>query len=186
MVNRILLLMAQRNINAATLTKELNLANSSITDWKKGKAKPSVEAIMKIADFFNVSTDYLLGRTIITKEGINMPDTKQKAEAYRSLISDEGINRIKLNLIPLINNYGYENLAKDIGLEISDIKHFLSLDISIGYKGLSKLDKILLALDTNIYQLLNSGDFIREKTHKIVATGGGSEEMEVPEEEITT
>ena len=36
---------------------------ASITQWKKGIAKPSFDAIIKISDYFNVTTDYLLGRT---------------------------------------------------------------------------------------------------------------------------
>lgn len=59
-INRILSLMNDSSITAKQLTTELELSNSSITDWKKGKAKPSTDAIVKIADFFNVSTDYLL------------------------------------------------------------------------------------------------------------------------------
>lgn len=62
MIDRILSLLNTYNISAFKLTKDLNLSNSAITDWKKGKAKPSVDALIKIADYFNVSTDYLLGR----------------------------------------------------------------------------------------------------------------------------
>jgi len=52
--------MAENNITAKCLTTELELSNSSITDWKKGKARPSTDAIIKIADYFEVSTDFLL------------------------------------------------------------------------------------------------------------------------------
>lgn len=62
-VERILQLIQQRNITAHKLTKDLGLSNSAITDWKKGKAKPSYGAIVKIAEYFNVSTDYLLRKT---------------------------------------------------------------------------------------------------------------------------
>ena len=59
-INRILLLMEKENINARKLTRDLELSNSSITEWKKGKAKPSIEAVVKIAGYFGVTTDYLL------------------------------------------------------------------------------------------------------------------------------
>ena len=45
----------------AVITK-LNISRSSVTSWKKG-IQPSSEILQKIADYFNVSTDYLLGRT---------------------------------------------------------------------------------------------------------------------------
>ncbi|GEM_PF-945337 len=60
MIDRILNLMDAHNITAAKLTSDLEIANSSITDWKKRKSRPSTEAIIKIANYFNVSTDYLL------------------------------------------------------------------------------------------------------------------------------
>ena len=35
----------------------------SYAQWEKGLRKPSAENLQKRADFFNVSTDYLLGKT---------------------------------------------------------------------------------------------------------------------------
>lgn len=60
LIERILELMGKNKITAKKLTTDLELSNSSITDWKKGKGKPSTEAVIKIANYFNVSTDYLL------------------------------------------------------------------------------------------------------------------------------
>nr|WP_312577705.1 helix-turn-helix domain-containing protein [Sedimentibacter sp.] len=60
MIERILKLIKERGITAKKLTDELELSNSAITDWKKGKARPSTDAIIKIANYFNVSADYIL------------------------------------------------------------------------------------------------------------------------------
>ena len=38
----------------------MGISNSSFTDWKKGKGHPSLETVKKIADYFNVSIDYLV------------------------------------------------------------------------------------------------------------------------------
>ncbi len=62
MVERILELIKERGITALKMTADLGLSNSAVTDWKKGKAKPSVDAVVKIADYFGVTVDYLLGR----------------------------------------------------------------------------------------------------------------------------
>ncbi len=59
-VERILDLMTINNINASKLTKEIPLTNGLITQWKQGKQKPSLEAVNKIANYFNVSLDYLV------------------------------------------------------------------------------------------------------------------------------
>lgn len=42
--------------------KELGISMGSIAQWKNGST-PSGETLVKIADYFGVSTDYLLGRT---------------------------------------------------------------------------------------------------------------------------
>ena len=41
----------------------LGTSNSSICDWECGRAQPDMEMIIKIADYFQVTADYLLGRT---------------------------------------------------------------------------------------------------------------------------
>ena len=39
----------------------LKTTNSSICDWEKGRTEPSVEFIISICRYFDVSADYLLG-----------------------------------------------------------------------------------------------------------------------------
>ena len=63
MIERIVELLNNRGIKAAHLMSDLGLSNSAVSGWKKGKAKPSHDAIVKIAAYFGVSTDYLLGVT---------------------------------------------------------------------------------------------------------------------------
>ena len=62
-IEKILDLMTESNITASKLTREIPLTNGLITQWKQGKQKPSLEAVNKIADYFDCSVDYLLGRT---------------------------------------------------------------------------------------------------------------------------
>lgn len=58
---RVRKLAAKRNISIAELERILKLSNGMISKW--AKSKPTSEPLTKVADFFNVSTDYLLGRT---------------------------------------------------------------------------------------------------------------------------
>lgn len=62
-IDRIFDLMREKNIPAYNLSLSIGLNKNAVSDWKLGKAKPSADALSKIADFFNVSVDYLLGRT---------------------------------------------------------------------------------------------------------------------------
>lgn len=59
-LQRLLDLMSERGLTAKQVTIDCNMSASSFTDWKKGKASPSVESIAKLSDYFHVSTDYLI------------------------------------------------------------------------------------------------------------------------------
>jgi transcriptional regulator with XRE-family HTH domain len=54
-------LRAERKIGQNQLAKELGLSNASISYWENGKQEPGAAALMKLAQFFNVSADYILG-----------------------------------------------------------------------------------------------------------------------------
>ncbi len=69
-------LLNKRNMSAYKLSLEIGLNKTFLTDWKNSKAKPSADALTKIADYFNVSFDYLLGRTENPK-GISAPNVLQ-------------------------------------------------------------------------------------------------------------
>lgn len=58
---RLKLLRNEKNIGQNLLAKELGLSNASISYWETGKQEPTAEAIFKLAKYFNVTADYLLG-----------------------------------------------------------------------------------------------------------------------------
>ena len=61
---RIKLLCAKRGITISKLETDLNFGNGSIKKWEK-TSSPSINKIIKLASYFNVSADYLLGQTDI-------------------------------------------------------------------------------------------------------------------------
>lgn len=46
-----------------SFSKAIGVSSGNISDWKSGRSSPKQDALIKIADYFDVSTDYLLGRT---------------------------------------------------------------------------------------------------------------------------
>lgn len=53
----------QRGINITFLCTECNIKRASLSDYKTGKKKSlSVETLAKIAQYFDVSVDYLYGK----------------------------------------------------------------------------------------------------------------------------
>ena len=45
------------------VARMLNVTQQAIASWENGRTEPSNMALVEIADYFNVSVDYLLGRT---------------------------------------------------------------------------------------------------------------------------
>lgn len=60
---RIKSLRLDSNLTQAELAKRLKIARSNISKYEKSQMTPSNELIVKMAEIFDVSTDYLLGRT---------------------------------------------------------------------------------------------------------------------------
>ena len=54
-------LCSDNGTNPTSVVAELNIANGAPTKWKKG-AIPNAETLLKLADYFNVSVDYLIGK----------------------------------------------------------------------------------------------------------------------------
>lgn len=58
---RLTSLMAERNINQPQLADVLGVRRQTISNYANGQSSPDWETLVKIALFFNVSADYLLG-----------------------------------------------------------------------------------------------------------------------------
>ena len=58
----------ERLVNVFTqrdMAERLNITQPSYIRYENGKAEPSLENLLKIAEIFDVSVDYLLGRAEI-------------------------------------------------------------------------------------------------------------------------
>lgn len=45
------------------LAKKIGTTNKVVWTYEKGRCEPSIDLLIKLADYFNVSVDYLIGRT---------------------------------------------------------------------------------------------------------------------------
>ena len=62
-LDNISLLLKEQKKTQKNLTDYLGLSKNIFTDWKSGKCKSYNNYLPKIAEFFDVSIDYLVGRT---------------------------------------------------------------------------------------------------------------------------
>lgn len=54
-------LMKEDGVTPYRVSKETGVSQSVLSDWKRGRCVPKVDKLQKIADYFHVSLDYLLG-----------------------------------------------------------------------------------------------------------------------------
>ena len=54
--------MNERKLNKAQLIRATGITEGAIDGWRKKGTQPTADCLCKLADFFEVSTDYLLGR----------------------------------------------------------------------------------------------------------------------------
>lgn len=52
----------EKNILQKDVAKELNIKNTTYSNWEVGVSEPDIQSLKKLADFFGVSIDYLVGR----------------------------------------------------------------------------------------------------------------------------
>ncbi len=84
---RIKELRLSRNMNQVQLAKELNVTKQTVSNWENDNIQPSVNVLIKIADYFGVTTDYMLGRSsarTIDAEGL----TDRQIAHIRFIIED--------------------------------------------------------------------------------------------------
>ena len=89
---RLRYLRQSRELNQVQLAEKLGVKKQSISNWENDNIMPSVEMLEKIADLFQVSADYLLGREEKSENSIQTLDvtglTPRQLEHIRLLVDD--------------------------------------------------------------------------------------------------
>ncbi|MTI49983.1 MAG: helix-turn-helix transcriptional regulator [Firmicutes bacterium] len=61
--DRLKKLRKEKGYEAQFIAKKINVSKATYSGYENNKSMPAYDTLTKIADFFNVTTDYLLGRT---------------------------------------------------------------------------------------------------------------------------
>ncbi|MGN1234560.1 MAG: helix-turn-helix domain-containing protein [Christensenellaceae bacterium] len=76
-----------RGLNQIAFGELLGVTKQCVSNWENDNVLPSVEMLMKIADTFCVSTDYLLGRE--ASAAIDVSSLSEEQQAHISLIVND-------------------------------------------------------------------------------------------------
>lgn len=84
----------QKRLNQDGLAMKINVSQSTISAYEVGERTPDLETLVTIANFFDVSIDYLVGRSDI-KQNIQTsdlsPEELEHMHIYQQLsITDKG------------------------------------------------------------------------------------------------
>lgn len=77
----------KHNLTSYKVSKMANVTQTALSNWKNGKSEPSAKTLQKLADFFNVSVDYLLTGEEPNKETSTLTrrDTKEITEMLNNM-----------------------------------------------------------------------------------------------------
>lgn len=99
-----------RELNFLTQTeiaKDLHLSSSTISHYEKGLTVPPTEVVYRLADYYNVTTDYILGRSA-SRTNLN--------ETYAVKLTNKMTIGDAVDIMSKMNNEEREHLAYFIDL----------------------------------------------------------------------
>ena len=109
-VDRIFQLIKENSLTAKEFANRVGVSQGNITDWKTGRAKPSVESLQKIAKYTNVSIEWLIGNSFYRNNQEYQSATKYSVAflEFENETSVRIINRILQELTKLKNKSLYD------------------------------------------------------------------------------
>lgn len=116
-IEKVLSLIQQSGMGDFPLEKKIGLTQGTIKNWRAGKNKISADALSKLADYFDVSVDYLLGRTddphglqFPAEEMYHIPVIATVAAGFGQSI--DGVEPDEYQLVPksIVRGYHKEDL----------------------------------------------------------------------------
>ncbi len=148
-LNKIIFLLDKNNLKQKDLMDYLNLEKSTFSAWKAGKSASYKKHISEIANFFNVSTDYLLNDDTDTSIPSNI----------------ESLPNEKVHLIPV-----YESVSAGFGAyACSDIVDYIPLFIN---NSADVSDTLCIKVTgDSMYPKIEDGDIIVVRKQSSVDSG---------------
>lgn len=126
--SRIEQLLQQNNITAYKLSKETGISTGLLSQWKKRMQEPSRDKLIKIAEYFGVSVDYLLTGEEPTKTEkaptLNKKDERDIARDLEAFINDMDSGDLMFDGDPMTPEAKESIIAAmKLGLEAAKVKN---------------------------------------------------------------
>lgn len=83
------------------VAKQLNLQKQTYQNYELKKREPSIETLIKLADYYNVSLDYMVGRVYGDDIGYLTPEQKTCVKIIKKL-NDKQTERAERYLLSIL------------------------------------------------------------------------------------
>lgn len=82
-MNRIKELRTQKGISQRALATDMYVNQTAVSQWERGATNPSTEMTLRLAEYFGVSVDYLLGVDLSEQQKSSVPPMDTEREKKR-------------------------------------------------------------------------------------------------------
>lgn len=104
-------LLKERKITPGELAGHLGVTRQTVSNYCLGQTTPSFQLLCEIADFFDVSTDFLLGRT----------DVQSPSVEIQAISAATGLTEHTIKTLQLLFTRGERTILQDLFNEILEI-----------------------------------------------------------------
>lgn len=101
-MNRIAELRKEKHLNQIGLAMKLNISQYMVSSYETGRHQPTTDMLIELADFFNVSIDYLVGKS----------EVRYPADIFLN----NGLSKKELELLNIFRTLTEEKQEQAIGV----------------------------------------------------------------------
>ena len=104
-IKKLSILLEENNTTQRELAEKINVTEVTISRYLSGERSPRIDIVNKIAEFFKVSVDYLLGRTDIRSTSSSEEVDEEFAALYRGYqtLNETDKSILKATLDAIVN-----------------------------------------------------------------------------------
>ena len=113
--SNILALRKQKNVTQEALAAELGVTAAAVSKWEKGYTLPDILMLCALADYFEVTTDDLLGRATEKKQAVVVAQTEELGHKIAELAE-----KYNIQTRAILTDY-----AKALSLAKTEAIHYL-------------------------------------------------------------
>ncbi len=139
----------EKGLNQRDFAKFLGVSNGAIGMWETGKRQPDLDTIEKIASFFNVTVDYLLGRQDSFGQGLDKGNIEERGLDGAGISKILGYSEDEEKIITFPNKLSYQIDCN--GIKIADVANGIGVPETVILKWLDGTDNSY----TNYYDKLS-------------------------------